>query len=102
MPRKRQTLDQLKSLPRCEGPKLAPFADRQSSIDFIRLLECSNSSDSESSEESSYGGAHGYVFEVLIGSKRYALKIVSLSLPRNETARGSILTMLMFLVQVLQ
>lgn len=78
MPRKQR--DRPAPLPLCKGPKLAPFPDRRRSIDFIRLLGCDNTAepeDSEDSEGSNGPGSHGYVFEVLIGSKRYALKIVS-------------------------
>ncbi len=48
----------------CEGPKLHPFCDRESTIGFVRLL--------------SNGGSegHSHVFEVSIGSKAYALKMV--------------------------
>ena len=55
-------------IPRCEGPKLSPFRDRKAAIEFVRLL-----SDPELEGQA-------YVFEVLIASKPYALKVVCPSL----------------------
>ena len=52
-------------LPQCEGSKLAPFHRRYPAITFRRLL----------SGEDSEG--HGHVFDVVIDSTPYALKIVS-------------------------
>ncbi len=60
-------------LPRCEGPKLSPFKDHKASIEFIKLL---SEPDPKERHDESPGG-HGHVFEVLIKSKPYALKIVS-------------------------
>ncbi len=56
-------------LPQCEGPKLRPFKDHHRAIKFLRLL----------SDIKSEGHAH--VFEVSIGSKKYALKVVRECLP---------------------
>lgn len=53
-----------KPLPQSEGPKLHPFHDCKSAIKFVRLL-----SDVESK-------GHAHVFEISIGSKAYALKMV--------------------------
>ena len=55
-------------IPQCEGPKLDEFPHRRAKIDYRALL-----SDSDLS-----GQAH--VFEVRIGSRTYALKIVGLCL----------------------
>lgn len=51
-------------LPRCEGPKLRPFANSTATLKFKRLL----------SDLYSDGQAH--VFEASIGSTAYAIKIV--------------------------
>ena len=59
-------------LPRCEGPKLGPFHDRKAAIEFVRLLDDPQVADSEVTE-----GGQSHVFEVLIASRSYALKIVS-------------------------
>ena len=53
-------------LPHSEGPRLHRFHDWKLVINFIRLL-----SDVESA-------GHAHVFEVSIGSKAYALKMVRL------------------------
>lgn len=58
-----------KPLPECEGPRLAPFKDRKSNIDFVRLLS-NNEQD-----------GHSHVFEVSIKGKAYALKVVRLLCP---------------------
>ncbi|KAI9763375.1 MAG: hypothetical protein M1840_000567 [Geoglossum simile] len=47
-------------LPQAEGPKLGPFRHNGGNIKFLSLLG---------------SGKHGYVFEVIIESQRYALKI---------------------------
>lgn len=53
-------------IPQCEGPKLDEFSHRSATIDYRALL----------SDPVSNGQAH--VFEVRIGSRNYALKIVCL------------------------
>jgi Kinetochore Sim4 complex subunit FTA2 len=68
-------IDLNEPLPRCEGPKLRPFKDRKANIKFVSLLSRGDG-DSDSDSDSSSGG-HGHVFEVIIASRRYALKIVS-------------------------
>ena len=61
-------------VPDVKGPKLSAFSrDNHDDIIFLRLL----------SSEEQYGsssGPHGRVFEVKIGAKRYALKIVGYEL----------------------
>ncbi|KAL8672572.1 MAG: hypothetical protein Q9168_002977 [Polycauliona sp. 1 TL-2023] len=52
-------------LPQCEGPKLSPFVDHKSGLEFRRLL-----TDPDPDSEI---GAH--VFEVSIGGKPFALKV---------------------------
>ena len=52
------------AIPQCEGPKLDEFPHRRANIDYRTLL----------SDPESNGQAH--VFEVRIGSRNYALKIV--------------------------
>jgi len=52
------------SLPSIEGPQLGPFRHRNSIIEFVSLL----------SDESL--GSYSHVFEVVIESKHYALKMV--------------------------
>lgn len=69
----RYDLQSNKPLPPCEGPKLEPFKDRHSRIQFIRLL-------SPAPIESSSSGGHSHVFEVRIRRTNYALKIVSVNL----------------------
>lgn len=64
MPRRKVFTDI--ALPECDGPKLLPFKDRGSAIEFRRLL-----SDGESGS-----GGHAHVFEVSINSTVYALKVV--------------------------
>jgi hypothetical protein len=64
------SLDQ--SLPRCEGPKLCPFKDRKASIEFIKFF---SEPDPKENHDKSLG-RDGHVFEVLINSKPYILKIV--------------------------
>ncbi|MCJ1239953.1 hypothetical protein MMC14_007952, partial [Varicellaria rhodocarpa] len=56
-------------LPLCDGPKLQPFEYRHAPVKFIRLLNA---------------GDHGSVFEVLIESNTYALKIFNFYDPREE------------------
>lgn len=56
-------------VPPCEGPKLKAFRHTPKETQFLRLLSCDP--DSEESETGS-----GYVFEVGIGEKRFALKVV--------------------------
>ena len=51
-------------IPQCEGPKLEEFSHRRATVDYRALL----------SDPESDGQAH--VFEVRIGSRNYALKIV--------------------------
>lgn len=53
-----------KPLPKCEGPKLGIFEHHKAAIQFVSLL----SGDSP--------GEDGHVFEVVIDSKHYALKVV--------------------------
>ncbi len=53
------------SLPTCEGPKLGKFEHDGAAIQFIKLLSAETPGDD------------GHVFEVLIESKRYALKMAS-------------------------
>ena len=60
-------VDLNESLPLIHDPQLNSFKHRSSNIEFIRLL-----SDEESAK-------HSYVFEIVIKSNRYALKLVSLS-----------------------
>ena len=55
------------ALPQCEGPKLQPFKDRKATIRFHRVL----------GGEESESGAHAHVFEISVGRKHYALKVVS-------------------------
>ena len=52
-------------LPNYEGPRLDPFRHRNALVDFIQLLNPQTP------------GEDAYVFEVIIESKRYALKVVS-------------------------
>ena len=52
------------ALPTCDGPKLGKFKDGKAAIRFVDLL----------SREAP--GEDGQVFEVIIKSKRYALKMV--------------------------
>ncbi|KAI4212012.1 MAG: hypothetical protein LQ351_005194 [Letrouitia transgressa] len=52
-------------LPWCQGPKLKPFPNRKTDVEFVSLL-----SDPESNGQS-------HVFEVKIASGSYALKVVS-------------------------
>ena len=54
-----------KMLPQCEGPKLHPFSNRNVDVQFIRLLS------------NNVQGGHSHVFEVVINSCRYALKVVN-------------------------
>jgi Kinetochore Sim4 complex subunit FTA2 len=51
------------ALPTCEGPKLGKFKDGRAAIQFVDVL----------SRETS--GEDGQVFEVIVKSKRYALKM---------------------------
>jgi len=51
-------------LPPCPGPKLAMFKDHDARIQWVKRLDITDST-------------RGMVFEVIIQSKRYALKIVS-------------------------
>ena len=55
----------LKGLPECAGPKLEQFPHCHLPVQFLRLL-----SDPETA-------AHSHVFEVKIGTDKYALKVVS-------------------------
>lgn len=57
-----------KMLPQCEGPKLHPFSNRKVDVQFIRLLS-NNEQD-----------GHSHVFEVIINSSHYALKVVNAAL----------------------
>ena len=52
-------------LPNYEGPRLAPFAHRDSPVHFVKLLNPRTP------------GEDAYVFEVVIELRRYALKVVS-------------------------
>ncbi len=54
-------------LPQTDGPKLHPFPGRKKPINFVRALSDINAD----------GQSH--VFEVSIGSKKYALKMVGIS-----------------------
>lgn len=69
MPR---ALKRSKLLPDCEGPKLHPFSQKPISIEFINLV-------SENDPVNLSAGGHAHVFEALIDSKTYALKVVSQS-----------------------
>ncbi|KAL9613432.1 MAG: hypothetical protein Q9167_002030 [Letrouitia subvulpina] len=53
-------------LPRCQGPKLYPFKDRGSDISFVRLLSSNDNTDET---------GRSYVFEVIISSQTFALKV---------------------------
>ncbi|KAI1117617.1 kinetochore Sim4 complex subunit FTA2-domain-containing protein [Nemania sp. NC0429] len=55
-------------VPPCEGPKLQAFKYTSKEIEFIKLLSCD-----PRSEENDFTA--GYVFEVRIDKKRFALKI---------------------------
>jgi hypothetical protein len=68
-------IDLNEPLPRCDGPKLHPFKDRKANIKFVSLLS-QGDGDGDGDSDSGSGG-HGHVFEVIIASRRYALKIVS-------------------------
>ena len=57
------------ALPTSEGPKLARFKDSRADIQFVDLLS------------SETPGADGQVFEVIIKSKRYALKMAGETTP---------------------
>ena len=57
--------DQL--LPTCEGPKLGRFEHSNSTVQFVALLSAETP------------GEDGQVFEVIINSKHYALKMANLS-----------------------
>lgn len=48
-------------LPQCFGPKLGPFKDRSSSVQFCAVEN---------------SGRHGRVFRVIIASHTYAMKVV--------------------------
>ena len=52
-------------LPNYEGPRLEPFKHRNAHVQFLDLINAETP------------GEDGYVFEVEIESKRYALKVVS-------------------------
>ena len=52
-------------LPQCEGPKLKPFHDLKAPVVFDRLISDINAE-----------GNCAHVFEVSIGSMKYALKVV--------------------------
>ena len=58
-------------LPQCEGPKLHPFPKDKVDVQFKRLL-----SNVQGTLDSSDQAGHAYVFEISIGSKTYALKVV--------------------------
>ena len=60
-------------LPLCDGPKLKPFAYTGAPVDFVDLL----SADSP--------GEHSHVFEVVINSQHFALKVVSMTAPVIQT-----------------
>ncbi len=62
----------MSALPQCEGPKLHPLKGRRYTIKFLRLL-----SDIESE-------GHAHVFEISMGFKKYALKVVRKCLPRSQ------------------
>ena len=63
-----------KLLPRCDGPKLHYFGQPGERFTLVDIL----------SSESS--GAHGHVFEVLLGTQPYVLKVAS-----NDSAQSDIL-----------
>ncbi|KAI9759287.1 MAG: hypothetical protein M1840_003378 [Geoglossum simile] len=65
-------------LPNAKGPKLDPFPHNGGHIEFLRLLGA---------------GEHGYVFEVIIESQRYALKMFKFYDPIGHQQRLSILNM---------
>ena len=58
-------------LPRGDSPQLGPFKDSDADVEFVRLL---------SKIDYTEIGGHAHVFEVLINSQTYALKIVRTSL----------------------
>lgn len=59
----------MRSLPECNGPKLQPFENPKTTIEFKDLI-------SEKDLTDSSAGGHAHVFKVSIQSKTYALKIV--------------------------
>ena len=60
-----QAVESCHALPTCEGPKLERFKNGNAAIEFVSLLSAETP------------GADGSVFEVVIGSKHYALKMAS-------------------------
>jgi len=58
-------------LPKCNGPKLQPFQNPNTTIEFKDLISKSDLTDSFAGL-----GGHAHVFEISIQSKTYALKIV--------------------------
>ena len=64
--------DYSEPLPQCKGPQLHPFETHKKTVKFLRLI----------SDVKSEGHAH--IFEVSIGSKRYALKVVKKFLPEFQ------------------
>ena len=59
-------------LPQCEGPQLHPFDEHKGTVKFLRLISDLNSE------------GHAHVFEVSMGRKKYALKLVSKSLQQLQ------------------
>lgn len=64
------TTSDLDDLPPCPGPKLHAFPHRNLPIEWLGRLD-------EDREELSESSTEGYVFKVKIGSRLYALKVVS-------------------------
>jgi hypothetical protein len=73
------------ALPPCDGPKLGPFSEKYSSIEFLEILSktsiaktTTNGSKAESDQPS--GGHGGHVFKVRINDQQFALKMVRILL----------------------
>ncbi|KAL8820976.1 MAG: hypothetical protein Q9191_007406 [Dirinaria sp. TL-2023a] len=83
------TRSSTRPLPDCNGPRLQPFEDPKATVDFKRLISDGNLTDSSA-------GGHAHVFEALIQSKTYALKIVRQWFFRSRHDFEVILTMLQY------
>ena len=60
----RPAVERGEPLPRCNGPKLHYFGNRGEQFEIVGLLSARNP------------GRHGHVFEVVLDTQRYALKVV--------------------------